>query len=472
MTSWAARRASLRAELAALGVDGDPRLRGLALVVAALEARVGTADGYLASDAGPASDTLMAWAAPPPPPGLAAACADAVARAVAARDAMRALDGALPGQPLAVHVARRPDAAVVRNPLHHAAFVIGRHVAVAPLDGDRPTLVAALVELAHDRWQAPLAPLGATPPALVAWVSPGTWPGARHSHRAAWQPSGGPWLGIARVGERVALSTTHFVLDGFGHAWLAAQVAAALARAPALTPRDLRGGDAAVPLAQVAMPDVPLALAVRALDGIGVGAGRLAFAMGAALLDQDPRATWSPTIQVPVARAGEGADGRGRVTPALVRVARPGGVLEPYAAFAARYRAAVARERAGAGLVSRVLAAAHVVPVPRQLKRGVAGAPVRPRWLAPITEVLAGRAGASVLRLPAAWAAPPLVAASSPAVGDARGAWLATVVDGGHGAVLTVGGTGALGQGAALDAIAGTLAAVWAAGPTGPIGAR
>ncbi len=464
MSGWSARLATLRAELAALGVERDPRCLALAVAIATLEAR-GAADGYLASDAGPASDTLMAWEAAPPPPGLAAACADAVARAVAARDALRALDGALPGQPLAVHVARTPDAHVVGNPLTHAAFVIGRQIAVAPLDGDRATLVAALVALAADRWVAPLAPPGAAPPALVAWVSDGAWPDARHSHRAAWTAAGGPWLGIARAGSRVVLSTTHFVVDGYGHAWLAATVAATLATAAPIAPADGRG----VPPAEVALPVVPLALAVRTLDGAGVGAGRLAYALGAALLARDPRARWSPSIQVPVAAGVGDTSAPHRVTPALVRVARAGDRLESYDVFASRYRAAVARERAQAGLVSRVLAAAHALPMPRAWKRGVAGAPVRPRWLAPITELLAGRAGASVLRLPAAWAAPGLIAASSPAVGasaaDPRGAWLATVVQGGAQAVLTVGGTGTLGDGGALGEVADRLAAVWSAGP-------
>ena len=462
MTTWPARFATLRAELASLGVAHDPRCLALAAVVATLEGAPD--DGYLASDAGPASDTLMAWAAPPPPPGLTAACADAVARAVAVRDAMRALGSTLPGQPLAVHVGRTPDAVVVDNPLTHAAFVVGRQVAVAPLDGDRAALVVALGELAHDRWTAPLAPPGAAIPALVAWVSDGGWPTARHSHRAAWSDRGGPWLGIARAEGRVVLSTTHFVVDGYGHAWLAAKVAAAMAMAPVAS-----ADGRCVPAAEVALPSVPLALAIRTLDGAGVGAGRLAYALGAALLAREPGARWSPTIQVPVASGAVEAPGRGRVTPALVRVARVDGAAEPYEVFAVRYRAAIARERTRRGLVSRVLAAAHALPLPRTMKRGVAGAPVRPRWLAPITELLAGRAGASVLRLPDAWHAPGLVAASSPAVGasptDPRGAWLATVVQGGAHAVLTVGGTGELGGAGALADIADVLATTWAAGP-------
>src|SRR5256885_1528522 len=59
---------------------------------------------------------------------------------------------------------------------------------------------------------------------------------ARHAHRRAWSSRGGPWLGVAhaprdgREGMTI-VSTCHMIVDGYGHAWIASRIAAAIARA-------------------------------------------------------------------------------------------------------------------------------------------------------------------------------------------------------------------------------------------------
>jgi len=456
-----ARRARLRAELAELGVDANATLRWRAFVlaVAALEPRGRERRGYLSSDGGPGSDTLMAWASPPPR-SRTAWIADAVARARAARAAVAALDGELPGQPLAVRLVTGSGVRATPCALDHAAFAIGEAVAVAPLDATDPVLHAALSALWDGRLMAPLLPLADAPPAFVA-VSVGVEPlaAARHGHRRAWTTAGGPWLGLGHTATHALASTTHFVVDGYGHAWLCARLAAAAGTVA--IDDDARQASSALPAATPAEPS-PLRVAIRVLPPARTGAAALAHALAAAL--PCGRAGWSPTIQVPVPVAPPDAVDRRchRVVPALVALRHGPDGPEPLAAFRMRLRAAALREGAGAGLISRVLAAARGLPVPMALRRGVAGAAVRPAWLAPFTELLAGRGGLSLLRLPDELAAPGLVAISAPAIGaspaDPAGSCLATVVATGAAATLTVVATGAVVD---EEALADALAAVW-----------
>nr|MDQ3300092.1 hypothetical protein [Myxococcota bacterium] len=93
MRGWLRRTTELHDELASIA-DPDPRWWLLAGGVAAAEPWPARAS-YVQSDGDPVEDTLLAHRAPPPADPLA----DAIARARAARTAVRALDGEFPGQP-------------------------------------------------------------------------------------------------------------------------------------------------------------------------------------------------------------------------------------------------------------------------------------------------------------------------------------------------------------------------------------
>src|SRR5688572_2648557 len=101
------RTAELQRELAAIA-EVDPWWWLLAGGVALAETRA-RPDVYLACDTEPDADTFMAYRAPRARDQLA----DAIARARAARTALRELDGTLPDQPLALTIDRgstRPSA--------------------------------------------------------------------------------------------------------------------------------------------------------------------------------------------------------------------------------------------------------------------------------------------------------------------------------------------------------------------------
>src|SRR5258706_15767113 len=131
MREWVRRAAELHrglCEVAELGAD--PRW-WLVAGGAAIAWQPRTA--YVVSDAEPAADTFIGHAT------LAAsdAITHAVARAYAARAAIRALDGRLPDQSLAVTVRRTPDGAVtVPSALDVAAFAIGDGCWCAVLGAD------------------------------------------------------------------------------------------------------------------------------------------------------------------------------------------------------------------------------------------------------------------------------------------------------------------------------------------------
>src|SRR5204863_4257441 len=155
---------------------------------------------YVLSNAEPSADTFLGSRTPPPLDPLA----DALARARAARQAVRELDGQLPDQPLAVTVQRTADGDAITIPstLDVAAFVIGDRTIVAALDepdlldrlrtaaasSSNPARAAGEGTHDHARWSGE--------PAFVC-VSIGDDPLelARHAHRRAWTDKGGPWLG-------------------------------------------------------------------------------------------------------------------------------------------------------------------------------------------------------------------------------------------------------------------------------------
>lgn len=392
------------------------------------------ATAYLASDADPGTDTLMA-AATAVPRGAADWIAWAVASAHAAHAAVARLDGTLPDQPLAVAIARSGGlarTAPLAQP-RRVGFAIGAQVWYGQLDGRGAAYDADLARaLARTlRGQPSQLTLDGPPPQVVVALGDDAPSRLRHGHRRAWTAAGGPWLGVARMGPYAAVTTCHLVVDGWGHALLTQAIAAAAA------PPQLRVEAADVTLPPLAIvAGEPLELCWGPAPPVGAVAA--AYALGVVLHRRgDPRARRSPPLQLPVApgAADDPARLARRVRPALLSVRFSDGRPEPLAAFAARAKAAIAREAAGAGIATRLLSGLHGLPLPLALKRrALAGGPSR--LTAGPSQHLAGDACLSMLRLPDG---PALVAASAPPpqIPRSRGAAVVTVVRAGADALVT-----------------------------------
>jgi hypothetical protein len=213
----------------------------------------------------------MGQAAPPPRDPIA----DALARARAARAAIRELDGALPGQPLAVTLRRDAETVLDPSALDAAAFAVGDRVLVASLDD--PALPARLAALLGPGAPPPSPPW--TGPVTFVCVSIGDDPieAARHAHRRAWAGGRGPWLGLGRAGDLATVSTCHLVIDGYGHARITARIAELAPPGPAGAPPPPLPPLAPVPGA------IPLGVAWRELPMPAPRALPLAYALGVIL---------------------------------------------------------------------------------------------------------------------------------------------------------------------------------------------
>ena len=441
MRAWYRRAAALHGEMAALAELRDPRW-WLIAGGAALpwEARA----DYLASDGEPATDTLIGHVLPP---------RDPIALARATREAIRELDGQLPDQRLAVTIRRTASNAIAEpSALDVAAFAIGDACWCGSLDD--PALPAALAAARRGEPHASLRPPGTGAVPFVC-VTLGDEPlaTARHAHRRAWTASGGPWLGITRSADLQLVTTCHLIVDGYGHARLAARINDLSGDAFSSSPcADFSHGDdeKASPVKDAISLNVvwrPVAGQLRAIP--------LAYQLGIELHRLGrPEARFSPTIQVPVA-PGAPTDPlrvRRRVVPAIVSVRFCDGRPEPYEMFAARARNALAREASGDGLASSLLAAARATPAPLAWKRRALG-PGRPRWLEPVADLIGGRGCVSRIKLDVP--SPPACAASSPArlVDDEIGGCVLTVVDDGERAAITLAGIGNAADGDLLDRV-------------------
>ncbi len=428
MRAWVRRTLELHRELADVA-EVDRWWWALAGGVAIAE-RWARPEVYLACDAEPDSDTLMGYRVQPPR-GLVS---DAIARARAARTALRELDGMLPDQPLAVTIRRGQGAATQPSDLDVAVFAVGKHCLAARLDD--PTLATQLAMLIAGGEPAPWR--GATP---FVCVSIGDEPleTARHGHRRCWTADGGPWLGLGRVGDLAVVSTCHLVVDGYGHARLAARISELVPRASGSMI------DLDTPPLVVAGGAVSLAIAWRQLACPTPRAIPLAYALGRILHRNAGRrdARFSPTIQIPVARGDRNDPARlhRRVVAAMTSIRFQHGEPEPFEVFEARVRGVIAREAAAHGLVSRLLAAARATPVPLSWKRKSISAK-RPRWLESLAEVIGGRALLSRIAMDVP--IPPMCAASSPSMigtpEDLVGGYVITLLDDGtHGAISVCG---------------------------------
>ena len=477
--------------LAQVADPRDPRgwiLCGLAALGDALPTRPLP---YLISDAAPRQDTFMGYQAPPPA-DRASAIVEGVLAAYAARRALRELDGELPEQPLATTLDRRGPARSVPSELRHAAFLLDGQVWIAELadeadpalDG-RP-LLALVRALARPEAAPALWRLGATSHVPFASVCLDDEQPAllRHSHRRAWSGERGPWLGLGRAGELRAVSTSHFALDGYGHAWLVAAIAdgtaelasrhrdallaallspgaepaAAAAAAEREARRRLLGpppgrsallGDADLP--------APLGIAYRSLPVPSPRVTPLAYRFGQLLARRLGTDARSPTVFIPIA-PGERGDPmrlRRRVSAAVVSVHSGADGPEPYETFAARAASTIAAEASGAGILATMHRAAANLPVPLRWKRELIGNN-RGRWLGELPAALGGRACLSSIRMRER-PAPALIAVSCPVLlpsaADPAGGCVVTIVDDGHRAMITASGAGLAGT----DAEAGAL---------------
>ncbi len=440
MRGWLRRTDELQRELAAIA-EVDRRWWLLAAGVALAEPYA-PKEMYLACDAEPDADTMMMFRAAVP----ANAVTDAIARASAARTALREIDGTLPGQPLAVTVKRSDGAITVPSALDVAAFAAGAHCLVARLDD--PTLPQQLVDLLAGRTPKPWA--GATPFVTVS-IGDDATATARHGHRRAWTLSGGPWLGLGRSGQWAVVSTCHLVVDGYGHARLTTRIAELMATATANPRAPTPNSSIVIPPLVAFTASVPLVVVWRELAAPTPRLIPLAYRLGILLHQRlgQPQARFSPTIQIPVAR-GPKEDPlrlRRRIVSATTSVRFARGQPEPFAYFEARLRSVFAREAAGTGLVSRLLAAAAAVPVPLAWKRQSIGVH-RPPWLEAIADTIGGRALLSRIALD--FTAPALAAVSSPSrlasAHDPFGGCVITLVDDGNNGMLTLCGTGFVGD--------------------------
>lgn len=473
MRRWARRAAALHAEIAEVAdVARDPRWW---LVAGGAALAWQDRDRYLASDAEPEGDTFIGHRI-----GHDATLdplLHALARAHAARLALRDLDGQLPEQPLAMTIRRGERGAVLRSSsLEVAAIAIGDRVLSHRLAPRFEDETGELVE-------------GLGVPFVCVTIGEEPIETARHGHRRAWLANGvaeGPWLGLGRTAGMDIVSTCHLVVDGYGHAWLAAQIAEHTRRLLADAPRPTSTAtlpsvistlhaprasalrvDTPRPAARADTPPVvagaiPLRVTWRELRSPAPRALRLAYALGRMLhaLAGERDAPFSPTFQIPVA-PGEQDDServRRRVVPAIASVRFSGGVAEPYEAFAIRTREILAREASGDGLSARLLAAAQAVPAPLAWKRRAVG-PRRPGWLEPVANVVGGRGCVSRIQVDVVM--PPSCAVSSPSRlasdADPLGSCVVTVIDDGVRAAITLCGSGLAGDPALLDELLALL---------------
>jgi hypothetical protein len=460
-------------QLADIADARDPRGWVLSTVAALGAALPPRPDAYLISDAAPRQDTFMGYAAPPPA-DRASALIEGVLAAHAARRALRLLDGELPDQPLATTLDRRGAARTEPSDLRHAAFLLDGAVRVAdlgppssaepdPAELRRLVLALATPGAGTGASRAPLWPLvplseaGDVP--FVSVCLDDELPAyLRHSHRRAWRGERGPWLGLGRAGELRAVSTSHFVVDGYGHAWLTATIAAGTAELsrrhrPALLaalssqhgllgPPPGRTADAA------GLPP-PLGIAYRALPVPSPRITPLAYRFGQILARRLGSGTRSPTVFIPVAPGDRGDPMRlrRRVLASVVSVRSDARGPEPYEEFAARTARTIAAEADGTGVLATMHRAAANLPLPLRWKRELIGNS-RGRWLGELPAALGGRACLSSIRMREC-PAPPLIAVSCPVLlpneADPAGGVVVTIVDDGERAMIAASGAGLAG---------------------------
>ena len=441
---------------------------------------------YLSANGGPRTDTFMARASGRKREDPAEVIAAAVQSARVATAAVATLAAELPDQPL-LRVLAWEDGWLTRAPLPdgsaRVAFVTPRGAWLADLAAGDEALAAALGAACAGRPEtAPLVAVDATartptPAAIAIALAPEPIAVARHLHRRAWTAAGGPWLGIGRTGELDLVTTCHLVVDGFGHGRVASLVFAAPTDPPAALVAAARRSlgpassfDSLPPLRDAQ----PIGFAATVLDGGPVVFPRVAYAFGRAIerifrghLEPAARraARFSPTFQVPLV-PGDRSDAdrrRRRLLFGLLALRMEDGRFEGFEEFRARLEALLPREAAAEGLLSRVLFATSNAPLPSAWRRRLLASRGEPHPLLPPVEVLAGRGQLSLIRFDDGEAPPgPLYAASAPALVDALGGCVLTLIPSAGLCAASVCGTGRAGTptGAndVLEIFAGELA--------------
>jgi hypothetical protein len=440
-----------------------------------------SAPAGLNTDGSPRSDTFMARRATAPI-AIAEAIATAIVRARAALEAIAALDGTLPEQPLGCALARRQG--MVRrtgldaSPRVAFATSVGAFLATLATDRRADLLLAAdLARLMSGRptettrleyidVRAPAL----TPAAVAVSVYLEQADVARHLHRRAWTLGGGPWLGVGDAPPFEVVTTSHLVVDGYGHALLADQIfaredsAVAHRRLLLEAARSGLGGAPACTPSTVAHPcagALPLGIAVLELEDEPSFAAA-AYALGRCLepiyrghLSRRTRhgARFTPTFQIPVApgQRGDPVRRRRRVVAGLMSLRMHKGVFEEFEPFAARLGPSLEREMAQRGAFARMARAALRAPLPGPIKRQLLTAGSERRGWMPLVETLAGRGCLSLLRFaPEERPRSTLFAVSSPAMladrSDRLGGTVLTLVQTPRGMAATVSGTGLAGS--------------------------
>lgn len=459
--AWVRRTATLHGELSALA-EVEPSWWLIAGGAAVTE-KVKPSGGYMISDAEPTADTFIGYVVP-----ARDVVRSAIARAHAARAAIRELDGKLPGQPLAVTVHRTAAGAVTQaSELDVAAFAVGRRawwVKLAARPEDERALADDLAAvIAGSAPTRVLAAPGAGPAPFVTVSLGEDAPSlARHGHRRGWHDERGAWLGLGRSDGMDTVSTCHMVVDGYGHTWIAGRVAH---HAALLYDRAPSAGVTEAPAPSAMADATPLGVAWRPLPS-SVRALPLAYALGRVLhrATGRPHAKFSPTLQIPIApgRPDDPERRMRRVVQALTSVRFDRGQPEALGVFESRTQEVLAREASGRGLVSRLLAAAAGAPVPLVWKRRSVGLS-RPKWLDRVADVVGGRGCLSKIRVDTP--IPHACAVSSPArlatPLDPLGACVVTVIDDGERSAITVCGSGFVGTDRAAGEILDELMSLY-----------
>lgn len=466
----------------------------------------------IASVMGCASDAWGEAATAHPTGSRAATAIWAAQRAAAAVSAVEALDGTLPGQPLACCL-RRERGWVRARPLsaeecRTVVFTVrGTHFAAAlspeatlpdatvpdaGSSGPGPTTTVAgagthpsLASLARDlgeliagrpgrRFRAVGGREGPPAAAVAVCLDVLGREEARHAHRLCWgrdrrrvvgRWTGGPWLGVVATPEAELVTTCHAAVDGFGHLLLTDRIlgAAPLGRQGGASGAwgDGRAGSSGNGEAQPAT-----GLAWRFLPDGAFRFREQAYATGIALEHFYGRGghapanrRHTPSFVVPIAPGApdDPERARRRVVHGVLSVRRDGTGFESFDSFGRRLASWLATERAERGLLTRTSTAVARAPLPRRLKQLCLSSHHGARGPIPPVEALSGRARLSLIRMPAGLGpAPPLIAASLPTLlptdADPRGSVTLTLVHHAQGVTVAAFGVGLAGTDSGAEA--------------------
>lgn len=389
------------------------------------------ADHLRAANAGPASDTFMSREREP-----ASECGEVLARAVqrarVTLDVLQELEGRLPGQRLFQTLSTDRGWALAsrlsEDDRRNVLFVTPAGPVLARLTaGSERRVVVALAREESCQDCRPWTDSSVPPAALTATLLPLPLDAAMHLHRQGHASGGGPWLGVGETQHGYEIvSTSHYGVDGYGHAWLCRELFQRLdderdnlRHLQELASANLRR--ALWPLAGQRPSSEPGFYGVT-FEHLRGRFAEHAWAFGRVLDSVVPTSSGrfaerSPAFQISVApgAVSDSARRRRRVLSGLFALRRENGSLESLPRMQERLAPWLARERAGRGLLTRLRYAASGARIPRSLQRTLLQAQPKHRLWLPPAIALAGYGRLSSLRFAADHAPPaPLYAASYP----------------------------------------------------------